>query len=444
MAKKYNINPSSIKEIQVEELFGYYTYKLSKTKLSQDLSKLIILYGTNGSGKTTILKLVFYLLSYRDQEGHKSALSRYKFKKFSVKLGNGVEIGASRRKCSNGSFTYYVKKNGKQIDKIYLKTSQDFFIRLDESSQANLTLIRIFNYIKKLNIRLFYLTDNRETMDTLDTPFSVKEEHRRNLRFHSGDESSRYEEDMGHGNRGLLLNYTLRKLSDWIRQHAIKGSRIGEENTIAVYSNIVKRVIRSTKKSEKNIATLVETLKQLTIRSKEYAELGLITPLEYKEITKALRNVKGKKINIVYNIIEPFVEGLKTRLEALSDLKNAISNLIKTINYYFSDKELSFDISKGFKIIHLKTGETINFDDLSSGEKQFLWLISNTITASEDATIFIIDEPEISLNVKWQRSLIKTLLEFSKTTNVQFLIATHSIELLTSHSRNVLQLKTRD
>ena len=75
-------NPTAIKEINVEQLFGYYSYKLSETKSLNDLSKLIILYGDNGSGKTTILKLIFYLLSCVDKAGHKSALAKYKFKRF--------------------------------------------------------------------------------------------------------------------------------------------------------------------------------------------------------------------------------------------------------------------------------------------------------------------------------------------------------------------------
>ena len=78
---------------------------------------------------------------------------------------------------------------------------------------------------------------------------------------------------------------------------------------------------------------------------------------------------------------------------------------------------------------------------LSSGEKQLLLLFINTITATDQATIFIIDEPEISLNIKWQRMLLKTLLKFSARNYVQFIIATHSIELLAPNSTNVIKLE---
>ena len=55
-------------------------------------------------------------------------------------------------------------------------------------------------------------------------------------------------------------------------------------------------------------------------------------------------------------------------------------------------------------------------------------------------SIIIIDEPEISLNVKWQRSLVQTLLDCVEGRAVQFILATHSIELLTHHKDHVLQL----
>ena len=66
--------------------------------------------------------------------------------------------------------------------------------------------------------------------------------------------------------------------------------------------------------------------------------------------------------------------------------------------------------------------EAIASDKLSSGEKQMLsFLCYNAF--SENTAIFI-DEPELSLHVDWQRLLLPTLLE--QGTGNQFFIATHS------------------
>ena len=69
-----------------------------------------------------------------------------------------------------------------------------------------------------------------------------------------------------------------------------------------------------------------------------------------------------------------------------------------------------------------KAKDAISSDKLSSGEKQMLsFLCYNAF--SEDTAIFI-DEPELSLHVDWEGILLPTLLE-QATTN-QFFVATHS------------------
>ena len=80
----------SIKSIVVKKLFGHYDYNLPKDKNAKELSKLFILYGDNGSGKTTVLNLIFYLLSTKDKSGYKSKLAQTKFEKFAISLDNGA------------------------------------------------------------------------------------------------------------------------------------------------------------------------------------------------------------------------------------------------------------------------------------------------------------------------------------------------------------------
>ena len=61
-----DINQSiSISKINISKLFGKYSYSLS----SLIMEKIVILYGQNGSGKTTILKLLFKALTDRWQLG---------------------------------------------------------------------------------------------------------------------------------------------------------------------------------------------------------------------------------------------------------------------------------------------------------------------------------------------------------------------------------------
>jgi predicted ATPase len=67
-------------------------------------------------------------------------------------------------------------------------------------------------------------------------------------------------------------------------------------------------------------------------------------------------------------------------------------------------------------------------------------LLCNALIARDHRSIFIIDEPELSLNVKWQRKLIDSLTKCAGTTSNQFIIASHSLELLTKHRTSVVKL----
>ena len=139
------------------------------------------------------------------------------------------------------------------------------------------------------------------------------------------------------------------------------------------------------------------------------------------------------------NVIKPYVDGIKARLDALEKIQKSIATFVRSVNSFYSNKEVKFHLAKGLTI-QTPDGETLNPTLLSSGEKQLLLLFCNILTAQDQQSIFIIDEPELSLNVKWQRQLIQALLDCTRGGRMQFILATHSIELLALHQHNVLRL----
>jgi predicted ATPase len=65
---------------------------------------------------------------------------------------------------------------------------------------------------------------------------------------------------------------------------------------------------------------------------------------------------------------------------------------------------------------------------LSRGEKTLLYLFFAVFLYKSKVTVFLFDEPEISMHVKWQHNLIKDLAELAPDN--QFIIATHSPSLV--------------
>ena len=78
---------------------------------------------------------------------------------------------------------------------------------------------------------------------------------------------------------------------------------------------------------------------------------------------------------------------------------------------------------------------------MSSGEKQILYLFCSAVISVTESSIVIIDEPEISLNIKWQRAFLQVLNEMIGENNVQVIIASHSIDLITPYSDAVVEME---
>lgn len=63
---------------------------------------------------------------------------------------------------------------------------------------------------------------------------------------------------------------------------------------------------------------------------------------------------------------------------------------------------------------------------LSSGEKQLLFLLIETLVANVNT--ILIDEPELSMHVDWQKTLVRSMQLLNP--NAQIILATHSPEIM--------------
>jgi ABC-type glutathione transport system ATPase component len=138
------------------------------------------------------------------------------------------------------------------------------------------------------------------------------------------------------------------------------------------------------------------------------------------------------------DILKPYAEGLRARFDALEPIMIQLEQFTSVLESFYTTKRVNLNVRQGLRIIANR--QVISPEMLSSGEGQLLYILASTLMAKEQATLFIIDEPEISLNVRWQRQLLRSILDITAETNIQFLMATHSIELLAMYGDFVLEL----
>lgn len=127
------------------------------------------------------------------------------------------------------------------------------------------------------------------------------------------------------------------------------------------------------------------------------------------------------------------IEPLSFFAESLRELRQALFRpearlLYDIINerILFKSLELATD---EFRFV-ADNGSEIPLSHLSSGEKQLLILYSQLLFDVEPDTLVMIDEPELSMNVVWQRNFIKDMQRIIELRKFDVLIATHSPEVI--------------
>jgi predicted ATPase len=84
-------------------------------------------------------------------------------------------------------------------------------------------------------------------------------------------------------------------------------------------------------------------------------------------------------------------------------------------------------------IVNTDDGMKIPRSKLSSGEKQLLIFLSETLLQERRSHIFLADEPELSLHVEWQEELVQNLIRMNP--NAQVIFATHSPDIVGSFQK---------
>lgn len=423
-----------IAKIEVEKLFGVYDYTLECFSNKPE-DNLIILYGDNGTGKSTILHLISFLLSNKRRNGHKSQMANIEFKSFKLTFDTGDFILAYRKKQPSGfmgSFNIRYKINNFRDD-FFLKAQRDdgeeWVIRCwaDDSDEQFEKLMKILDETK-----ILYISDNRKGLDEEEEQIPYDE-------FKNGYSRIRISRDK----KEEEVESEIRNLKEWIIGRALAASKKGEEGTSDIYVKILRQLIYNQEytSSVDSIEKLKFELFNLSQMANPYVKMGFLSDSDFNGLVYNLDKIGADKKELVNAILAPYIEMLSNKLTALNDLMRILSFLIDSLSEYFHEKIINFTVNDGFVIRHSKNGSVIAPHSLSSGEKQLLILFSKIIRRSSESSFIIIDEPEISLNIKWQRMLMDTLSFFVGESHAQFIIATHSFEILSRHMDNVVKLE---
>lgn len=118
---------------------------------------------------------------------------------------------------------------------------------------------------------------------------------------------------------------------------------------------------------------------------------------------------------------------LRDKVDHLKAVTATHSTLLKEANLFFkmTNRELFFSENKKLKLrLMSNPSDEIEWYNLSKGEKTLLCLLLAAFMQKDNNTVFLLDEPDLSLHIKWQKQLLKSLRNLAP--NCQFIISTHS------------------
>lgn len=453
-----------IESIEVEGLFGEYDYRLP---LNGTLLNPTILYGENGVGKSTVLTIVFHLLSAAPNRSHRGFLLKAPFRKISVRLASGHILMVEKPEGpKDGPIILQIIEgarvlvewvySGLRDDLTYEYLDEDFINSVDLDSLPTPIRIQVEaakrdkhdnvrrgmkSYLEVLEIHVpsIYFVGADRYIESDQLP-KIGENY--DLRRAMAQSNEKRVLDFIRTSRSKALQVALDGASRWVQSRAVRSTNLGSTNVHSVYEQVLAQLandygpsVEADEKTELE-ATLVE-LNEIEKTTKELSQYELTTALDMTNLRDSILLMADTQTDVPQKLISPYLQSVLGRLEALNPIYLVLDSFVSTVNSFLTHKKICFSLSDGFSIVG-RNGNSL--DMLSSGEQQLLLLFSYALTARDRASVFIVDEPEISLNIIWQRKIVASLLEVAGHENIQFIFASHSIELIALHRKNVVEL----
>lgn len=438
-----------IEKIRIEGLFGEHDYEIPVK------DNRLILVAENGSGKTTIVNIIYYLLTRQWNK-----LLRYNFKSLSVTVDE-EEFKFSRKEMdvfNSPKLKRYLKRYPEKIkEKIYdlfrnvdpveiLKNPLKFEFTLDRIGIPTHLLFDISNVLSQEQLTLFddvFPKKKKDLSNLIDSQILYLPTYRRieqDLKNIFPDLESdidnyrrrRRHRDPNEDNYLELVEFGMEDVEEKIKSRLYElkedlNKKLKNNLTGGYLKDVINKVYQDI--SFKQIETFKgEALSSILDRIDE----SVLSKQEKTKLIDFVNEVNQKaSIDKEENkIIAYFIYRLSDIYKELMQEEDDIKKFVSICNEFSGNKKFIYD-NINFKIsIHpkisgrVRRNDEILFKDLSSGEKQIVSLFSHIFLSRRKKFFIVIDEPELSLSVPWQQ---RFLIDIVKNEFCEGIIAvTHS------------------
>jgi predicted ATP-binding protein involved in virulence len=427
-------------QLRVEGLFGEFTHEL-KLNAEEGLS---LVHGPNGVGKTTLLGIVDAFFNKRYP-----ILRRIPFSTIILTLTDGDRMQVTRKAAADPS-RHQVSGNTLEFISLPLRgSSQTWVFRTGTEPEFPVAMME--DYIQELT--------RIGPLEWLDS---------------SSGEALDFDQAVDkYSDRLPIVTRPPQKVPDWLAEFtdrvpvffieaqrlqtfaSARGNRIRlhregtlQVPTVTVHAEELAETIKRTlanygdysqsldstfptrllERGDKphvieSQAEIRDRYLQQGERRNRYVRAGLldagdVLTLPDRELDDSERRVLGT-----------YMDDVEKKLQVLEGLADKLELFLSIVNGKFRRKTLTVDRENGFRV-SIPDGGRLELASLSSGEQQEIVLAYGLLFREKPGTLILLDEPELSLHVSWQLDLIPDLLKIAELTDLEFLVATHSPQVI--------------
>lgn len=413
--------------------------RIARVDFSADQTSII--FGTNGCGKTTFLKLMHAVLSKDEsvllKENVYSAIVSYcaDGEEFEVAIPGFMRAGEP-----DGKLEY----DWGEFDLSHLAETRSLSLGVERGVQTQPISVEAGDIYRFLTTspdmhgfqRQNMVSISERLADHLNRQSVMRRNQLRKIRTGSGDlqleRKHAFLQNIKIDQIELLLLERYRRARDYA----------SEKVQSALFDTLSMAIDDSVKQTP---STFPEDFGNQLISGKDRIIEALNDGPEnnFKDrVVAVLESVKSVgDVGLVTSnvILASLVWNMLKELQLEKMMLSSINFFVDIFNDFLGPGK-SIEVTPGGVYLNVVgNAKPVGVDSLSSGERHLFTFLALVLIAAQDRDFLIIDEPEISLNALWQRNLVNLLQDLAPVT--QIILASHSPVLAKGRTNCLVELK---
>jgi energy-coupling factor transporter ATP-binding protein EcfA2 len=406
-----------------------------KVKLDFVESNIVCIYGNNGSGKTTFLEILFAIFDRNEKILFEYKVNRIKLNYISDNLDSfeSVYIGLDIDEYGNECYNF------DSLDISEFNNVSSLFLGIGRGIHKNELQIprnMLWYFFSKINVEKELENSNKLTGNDIDNLTDKLSEHLMSKSKNDANSIESYEAKVLDNKKNIYLpSIEIDTLEAFLKskyKEAVLDAKGKIEKALS------KTSLNSLKFNFQSVRIDLEELQEKLIYNKSLLlemfsrdeDMGIETVFNsLEEDEDFLEQID----NYQQIILSTIIKELQSEVELFKEIQVFLDEYNSFLNY---DKNLVLS-SNGVFV----TPENHSIQKLSSGERHLLTFLATILLMGEEQDFILIDEPEISLNVDWQRKILSTIAKLAP--NSQIIVATHSPLIGRSYRKSVVGLEPK-